>query len=173
MGVTAAEKVVETAERAVMPREALHVLKHDDLFAVFDAWGDFHGELHSVGPSEGADGLFQDDTRILSKLSLRIQGRSPELLSGGVGRDNVVFTAHLTNPAFQDHRGVLVPEKELYIVRRRLLWRNKLYEALQIQSFAAKPVPRSRKTVPSGRKSQRRRGGSKPSRGCRQPQARK
>ena len=93
-----------------------------------------------MGPSEGADGLFQDDTRILSKLSLRIHGQTPELLSGSVGRDNVVFTAHLTNAVFRDHHGILVPEKELYIVRRRLLWRCKLYEALQIQNFAAEPV---------------------------------
>ncbi|MEZ0282060.1 glycogen debranching N-terminal domain-containing protein [Methyloceanibacter sp.] len=140
MVVTAAERALEVSERAAVARDALHVLKHDDLFAVFDAYGDFHGELHPVGPSEGADGLFQDDTRILSKLSLRIHGQSPELLSGSVGRDNVVFTAHLTNAVFRDRHGILVPEKELYIVRRRLLWRCKLYEALQIQSFAAEPV---------------------------------
>ena len=140
MGVTAAERAVEISQRAVVSRDALHVLKHDDLFAVFDACGDFHGELHSVGPSEGADGLFQDDTRILSKLSLRIHGHSPELLSGSVGRDNVVFTAHLTNLDFRDRHNNLVPQKELHIVRRRLLWRRKLYEALQIQSFAAEPV---------------------------------
>ena len=77
MVVTAAERALEVSERAAFARDALHVLKHDDLFAVFDAYGDFHGELHPVGPSEGADGLFQDDTRILSKLSLRIHGQSP------------------------------------------------------------------------------------------------
>jgi hypothetical protein len=30
---------------------ALYVLKHDDLFAVFNACGDFHGLMHNVGPS--------------------------------------------------------------------------------------------------------------------------
>ena len=140
MSVEAVDEALQLSESAVVSRDALHVLKHDDLFAVFDAYGDFHGELHPVGPSEGADGLFQDDTRILSKLSLRLQGCSPELLSGSVGRDNVVFTAHLTNPAFHDRRGSLVAPRQLYIVRRRLLWQHKLYEALHIQSFAAEPV---------------------------------
>lgn len=128
------------SEPAVVSGGTLHVLKHDDLFAVFDACGNFHGELHSVGPSVGADGLFQDDTRILSKLNLRIHGYNPELLSGDVGRDNVVFTAHLTNPAFQDRGNNLVPPGQLYIIRRRLLWQRKLYEALLIRSFASDAV---------------------------------
>jgi hypothetical protein len=93
MGGEAANRI-ELMEPPLGPRERLHVLKHDDLFAVFDAWGDFYGSLHQIGPSIGADGLFQDDTRILSRLTLRISGAVPELLSGTIGRDNVVFSAH-------------------------------------------------------------------------------
>jgi glycogen debranching enzyme len=118
----------------------LHVLKHDDLFAVFDARGDFHGALHPVGPSMGADGLFQDDTRILSRLVLRLQGRVPELLSSDIGRDNVVFTAHLTNPVFQDRHNRLVPQAQIYLLRRRLLWQRKLYEAIVVKSFASESI---------------------------------
>lgn len=140
MGEDLAAKTLELAEPTPARAEALHVLKHDDLFAVFDARGDFHGHLHPVGPSIGADGLFQDDTRILSKLALRIQGRRPELLSGDIGRDNVVFTAHLTNAAFHDRRNTLVPQAQIYLLRRRLLWQRKLYEALWVRNFAAEPV---------------------------------
>jgi glycogen debranching enzyme len=140
MGKDAAARAVELAEPATGQAGSLHVLKHDDLFAVFDARGDFHGDLHAVGPSMGADGLFQDDTRILSKLVLRIQGKTPELLSGDIGRDNVVFTAHLTNPAFQDRRNRLIPQAEIYLLRRRLLWERKLYEALLVTSFSAEPT---------------------------------
>jgi glycogen debranching enzyme len=140
MGKDTAGRAIEISKPAVVSGGTLHVLKHDDLFAVFDACGNFHGELHSVGPSVGADGLFQDDTRILSKLNLRVHGYNPELLSGDVGRDNVVFTAHLTNPAFQDRRNNLVPPGQLYIIRRRLLWQRKLYEALLIRSFASDAV---------------------------------
>jgi glycogen debranching enzyme len=136
----AARKVIEDAEQPLGPGGLLHVLKHDDLFAVFDARGDFHGALHAVGPSMGADGLFQDDTRILSKLVLRLQGEMPELLSGDIGRDNVVFTAHLTNPHIRDRRNRLVPQGEIYLLRRRLLWQRKLYEALLVKSYSAEPI---------------------------------
>jgi glycogen debranching enzyme len=139
MGEDVAAKALDLAEPA-RASGGLHVLKHDDLFAVFDARGDFHGHLHPVGPSIGADGLFQDDTRILSKLALRIQGSPPELLSGDIGRDNVVFTAHLTNSAFLDCRNAVVPQAQIYLLRRRLLWRRKLYDALLVQNFAAEPV---------------------------------
>jgi hypothetical protein len=123
MGEEVAAKALDLAEPA-WARGGLHVLKHDDLFAVFDARGDFHGHLHPVGPSVGADGLFQDDTRILSKLALRIQGSPPELLSSDIGRKNVVFTAHLTNSAFHDCRNTGVPKAQVYLLRRRLLWRR-------------------------------------------------
>lgn len=128
------------AEPALPQGGVLHVLKHEDLFAVFDARGDFHGTLHPVGPSTGADGLFQDDTRILSTFVLRIQGAAPELLSGSIGSDNVVFTAHLTNPAFRDRRNRHVPRAQVYLLRRRLLWQRKLFEVLRIRSFAAQAL---------------------------------
>jgi glycogen debranching enzyme len=136
----AARAAAKGVEPAKGPSATLHVLKHDDLFAVFDARGDFNGALHAVGPSTGADGLFQDDTRILSKLVLRMQGETPELLSGNVGRDNVVFTAHLTNPALQDQRNRFVAQGKIYLLRRRLLWQRKLYEALLVKSYSAEPL---------------------------------
>jgi glycogen debranching enzyme len=69
-------------------------------------------------------------------LILRIHGKSPELLSGEIGRDNVVFTAHLTNCTFRDRLNKLIPRAEIYVVRRRVLWKRKLYEALKVRSFA-------------------------------------
>lgn len=140
MGEDAAAKMVGQPGLAAGQAGPLHVLKHDDLFAVFDARGDFHGLLHPVGPSIGADGLFQDDTRVLSRLVLRIQGNTPDLLSSDVGRDNVIFTAHLANPPFQDRNQRLVPQGEIYLLRRRLLWRRKLYEALLVQSYSSEPL---------------------------------
>ena len=136
MGEDVAAKAVELAEPGLLHGEPLYVLKHDDLFAVFNAWGDFHGLLHHVGPSMGADGLFQDDTRILSRLTLRIGGTLPQLLGGSVGRDNVVFSAHLTNPALQDRAGNMIAPSQIAIHRRRLLWHRKLYETLKVQSFS-------------------------------------
>jgi glycogen debranching enzyme len=137
MAEEAAAKAVELAEPALILGEPLRVLKHDDLFAVFNARGDFFGEVHHVGPSTGADGLFQDDTRILSRFTLSIAGRMPQLLGGAVGRDNVLFTAHLTNPPMHDARGHAVAQGELAIHRRRFLWSRKLYEALHVQNYTA------------------------------------
>ena len=139
MGEEAAA-VFEASEPPLAQGDLLRVLKHDDLFAVFDARGDFYGHLHAVGPSVGADGLFQDDTRILSQLVLRLNGEMPELLSGNIGPDNVVFTAHLTNPPFQDRRNRIVPRAKIHLLRRRLLWRRKLYEAIQVRNFSDEDI---------------------------------
>jgi glycogen debranching enzyme len=65
-----------------------YVLKDNDTFVVFAASGAIEN---------GSDGLFHNDTRLLSHLRLRLDGREPSLLGAGVSRDNVVFTAHLTN----------------------------------------------------------------------------
>lgn len=131
---------VELAEPALLYGEPLHVLKNDDLFAVFNASGDFRGLLHHVGPSTGADGLFQDDTRILSRLTLRIADTVPQLLGGTIGRDNVLFTAHLTNKKFQDRAGRIIATAQITIHRRRLLWQRRLYETLQVQNFSHVPM---------------------------------
>ena len=64
-----------------------HVLKDGDSFLIANAYGDIGNE---------SDGLFHDDTRLLSEYSLRIAGLQPELLSASVTRDNVFFVAHLT-----------------------------------------------------------------------------
>ena len=140
MGNVVAASAVGLSEPALIRGEPLHVLKHDDLFAVFNAWGDFRGLLHEVGPSTGADGLFQDDTRILSRLTLRLADHVPQLLGGTIGRDNVVFSAHLTNEAFEDDRGRRVAPSQLGLQRRRLLWHRRLYEALQVENFSPAPV---------------------------------
>jgi glycogen debranching enzyme len=135
-----AANVIALREPALAQGELLHVLKHDDLFAVFDPCGNIHGRLHPVGPSSGADGLFQDDTRVLSLLRLEVAGQMPELLGGSVGLDNVVFSANLANPVFKDKSGRLVAPTQLHLHRRRLLWNCKLYEAILIQNFSAEPV---------------------------------
>ena len=139
MGEEIAITAVELAEPALLRGEALHVLKHADLFAVFNASGDFHGLLHHVGPSTGADGLFQDDTRILSRLTLSIAGRMPQLMGGAIGRDNVLFTAHLTNPVLVDAGGNAIPAGTIAIHRRRFLWGRTLFEVLQVQNFFTEP----------------------------------
>lgn len=128
------------SEPALTQGEALHVLKHEDLFAVFDPRGDFRGATHAVGPSTGADGLFQDDTRILSRLVTRLCGATPVLLGASIGRDNVVFTANLTNPPLTDRSGREIAASQIHLQRRRLLWQRTLHEALLVQNYSATPI---------------------------------
>jgi glycogen debranching enzyme len=143
MGEEIAAKSIELAEPSLLSGQSLHVLKHDDLFAVFNDRGDFHGTLHPVGPSTGADGLFQDDTRILSAFTLSIAGRMPQVLGAGIGRDNVLFTAHLANPQMRADDGTPIDSGRIAIHRRRFLWRRKLYEAVQVESFLPHAVATS------------------------------
>jgi hypothetical protein len=70
--------------------QRLYALKDRDTFIVADSHGDIVG---------AADGLFHDDTRILSRWELVLGDRSPTLLSGAVSQDNVYFTSHGLNRA--------------------------------------------------------------------------
>ncbi|MCY0389244.1 amylo-alpha-1,6-glucosidase [Robbsia sp. Bb-Pol-6] len=64
------------------------VLKSGDTFVVNDVFG-------NVGGAQ--QGLFVNDTRVLSRFDLSLGTRAPSLLSGNVDDSNTVFTAHLTN----------------------------------------------------------------------------
>ena len=101
--------------------------KDCDTFLVADGYGDVLG---------GADGLFHNDTRILSRWRMLIGGKPPTLLSGAVSQDNVVFTAHTLNKAMPAPSGPLGPPGVLHIERKRLLWEQRLYERVAIQNYS-------------------------------------
>ena len=85
-----------------------HVLKDGDSFLIANAYGDIGNE---------SDGLFHDDTRLLSSYHLRIAGLQPELLSASVTRDNVFFVAHLTNRPLPPLGGPAILPGLIHIVR--------------------------------------------------------
>ncbi len=122
-------ELADTAEpeapRASAVRQSF-VLKQGDTFLVADAVGDLHG---------ADDGLFHDDTRVLSKSQLKIGGRPPFLLGSGVSRDNVFFTAHITNLPLPPLGGHATPEGVIHLERKRLLWEDRLYERLRFVSY--------------------------------------
>ncbi len=98
-------------------------LKDGDCFVVADSYGDILG---------GADGLFDDDTRLLSRLRLLIGGKLPSKLGSGVSRDNVIFTFHGCNRPLPALGQKATPPGVLHIERRRFLWDRRLYERLRI-----------------------------------------
>jgi glycogen debranching enzyme len=108
------------------PTHRQFCLKEGDLFLVCDRLGDVHG---------AADGLFLDDTRLLSRLLLRLAGDTPALLSTAVGRDNVIFTAHMTNRPLSPLGQAGTPEGVVHIERKRLLFEGRLYERLLFTNY--------------------------------------
>src|SRR4026208_1806436 len=71
------------------------VLKHNDTFAVFDRFGGVEGS----GAGElGIYGLYDRDTRYLSRFRLRIAGGRPLLLSSVVKDDNALPRVEPPNP---------------------------------------------------------------------------
>ena len=115
------------------PREPhkQYALKHEDCFIVADDYGDVRG----VG-----DGLFRDDTRVLSRLRLLIGGRTPSLLGSSLSQDNILFTANLTNPRTVTEDGRETPHSVVHVERRRFIWRNRMYERIALTNYSGRDV---------------------------------
>lgn len=125
------------------PPLALHgrllTLKHADTFGVFNEQGDILGAVEQDGGRASADGLFQDDTRILSRFRLTVGGRQPETLAAAVTADNTLLTVDLTTPPMEGLCGRPIPRGQIHLRRRRYLWRRAMHEALVVQNYGAAP----------------------------------
>ena len=109
--------------RGLLPR---FTLKDDYCFLLADAVGDIQGS---------EDGLYRDDTRMLSRYELEIAGRRPSLLGASIDQQNTLFTAHLTNrplPAVGDQT---LPRGVIHVERRRFLFGGRLYEELRFENY--------------------------------------
>lgn len=111
--------------------QRLYALKDRDTFIVADSHGDIAG---------AADGLFHDDTRILSRWEVTLGERSPTLLSGAVSQDNVYFTSHGLNRAIPAPAGPAGPPGVVHIERKRFLWDERLYERIRLTNYAPEPI---------------------------------
>ena len=110
--------------RGLLPR---FTLKDANTFLLADALGDIQGS---------DDGLFSNDTRMLSRFELAVAGRRPSLLGAAISHDNTLFTAHLTNrplPALGERS---IPQGVIHIERSRFLWESRLYERLRLTNFS-------------------------------------
>src|SRR5450631_3945870 len=138
---TASDKAVDTIEEAPFYIPALgpsarprQVLRHSDTFVVLDSHGD-------VGASAGGpDGLFDHDTRFLSRLELLIDGMQPLLLGSTVRDDNLTLSADLTNPDVFYEGRIILPRDTLHIVRTAYLWQGVAYQRIAIGNHSDAPA---------------------------------
>ncbi|TBR39456.1 MULTISPECIES: amylo-alpha-1,6-glucosidase [Dyella] len=115
-----------TGDLGIAETRSMFALKAAHSFAVCDAHGDMLG---------GAEGMFRNDTRVLSHWILEVGGARPSLLSGAISHDNVLFTAELTNEPLPPTGGVATPAGVIHIQRIRLLWENRLFEEIRLHNF--------------------------------------
>ena len=105
----------------------LHALKDRDTFIVADDYGDIMG---------AGDGLFHNDTRILSRFRLLLGGQPPSLLSAAIAQDNVFFTFNGANQSLPYPGGPLGPPGVLHVERKRFLWEERLYERITCENYS-------------------------------------
>jgi len=101
----------------------VRILKHNDTFCAFDSLGD----IGIDGPQPL--GLFRQDTRVLSRLKLRIGEESLRLLNSTVDKDTGLLTLDLASA-----------DGSICISRTRFLWLSTFYERVQIQNRGHSPV---------------------------------
>ncbi len=121
------------ADAAPLSDESSHLLslKAGNTFLVADAFGDVLG---------GADGLFRDDTRVLSRLSLLIGDKRPSRLNFGLSPDNAAFTFNGANRALPPVGGRTTPRGVIHLERKRCLRRGRLFERLRLTNFGLDEV---------------------------------
>jgi glycogen debranching enzyme len=110
--------------RGLLPR---FTLKDGNAFLLADALGDVQGR---------DDGLFVNDTRILSRFELTIAHRRPSLLGAAIDQNNTLFTAHLTNRPLPSLGEESIPKGVIHIERQRFLYDERLFEHLQLHNFS-------------------------------------
>jgi glycogen debranching enzyme len=122
---TSSMLAVDPVSPSNAPRQ-LFALKHGDTFLIADHCGDIVG---------GADGMFRDDTRVLSRFCLTLGGHPVSLLGSAVSQDNVFFTANVTNHPLPPLGEQSMPQGVIHIERTRFLWRERLYERITLVNY--------------------------------------
>ncbi|HEY2709195.1 MAG TPA: glycogen debranching N-terminal domain-containing protein [Caulobacteraceae bacterium] len=123
--------VASADEATVASGVELISLKDGHAFLVSDPNGDVTG---------GAEGLFDRDTRVLSRFVFLIGDRHPTRLSSTLSKDNAVFTFHGTNRAIPPVNGRGTPRGAIHVERRRTLHGERLYERVRCTNFGLDQV---------------------------------
>lgn len=119
------------AAGAARADDSPHVLKHNESFLLSDRFGDVQGA------GLGEQGLYHEDTRHLSELTLSMDGVRPMFLGSAVKDDNSVLVAEMMNPDLPRHA---VPKGTLHLFRAKLLWQGSCHEHLRITNHGDEPA---------------------------------
>src|SRR6059058_2361043 len=110
------------------------VLKQGDTFAVFDRFGD----IDTFGTGEL--GIYYQDTRFLSRLTLKLGKDRPLLLSSTVREDNAILAVDATNPDVWRDSEIVVPRGTIHVFRSKILWDKACHERLRIHNYGRAAV---------------------------------
>ena len=110
------------------------VLKQGDTFAVFDRFGD----IETFGTGEL--GLYYQDSRFLSRLTLRLGKDRPLLLSSTVREDNAVLAVDATNPDTWRDSEIVIPRGTVHVFRSKILWDKTCHEQVRIHNYGRADV---------------------------------
>ena len=104
-------------------------LKHNDTFVVLDS----HGDIGAT--PESSDGLFNHDTRFLSRFQLLVNDAPPLLLGSNLRDDNAALVVDLTNPDVKSGQHIVLEKDTIHILRTIFLWRDTAYQRLGVRNY--------------------------------------
>jgi glycogen debranching enzyme len=114
--------------------EQSRILKNGETFGIFDR----HGDIRPFGFEN--HGVFHEGTRYLSRLKLKINQRTPLLLSSSVKQENDFLVVDLTNPDLMTPAGNFIPRGTLYLVRTYFLFQGCCYQRISIANYGLEPA---------------------------------
>jgi glycogen debranching enzyme len=110
------------------------ILKLDDVFGVFDRFGD-------IEPfNQSHLGLYRGDTRFLSKLRFRLENERPLLLDSTVRQDNALFRVDLMNVDIRRGDDVVIGHGTVHVCRSKAMAPSACRETATFHNYSLSPV---------------------------------
>lgn len=116
--------------QASLVERPLRSLKYGEAFAVLDSYGD-------IGWYPGADGLYFQDTRYLSRLALTVEDERPMMLSSAMQDDNGALSVDLTTPDIRLDAGeeTSIPRELIALERTKFLFKGTCYDRIGLRNY--------------------------------------
>jgi glycogen debranching enzyme len=111
------------------------VLKYGDTFGVFNRYGD----IETAGNTQL--GLFHAETRHLNRMTFRINGKTPLLLSSTIRDDNAFLSVDLTNlDSSTSNATANISRGIVHVYRSKFLSEGVCYEQLRLTNYGLDSV---------------------------------